>query len=318
MNQTVAAVGYLCLGILVFSLQDLILKDLSGTYPVTQAMTIRSVVALPLLLALVQVGGFRLRSANLGWLALRAVMSLGAYLSYYMGLAALPLADAVALFFVAPLVIAALGIVVLGERPHRATFVALAVGIAGVLVTLRPGGALFDWASLLSLLAATLYGAAQIVARKVGQTEGAAVMTFYQNLAFLVGAPLLALVFGGTGAVAGDVHPSVAFLTRPWIWPSTEHWLLMAACGVIATAGMTLLSQAYRMAPAGNLAVFEYSAILWAPLWGYLFFAEVPKLTTVVGAILICGAGVFALQAAGRPTRPVLRPAAPGQVTGNG
>lgn len=297
-SRTLAAIGYLCLGILVFSLQDLILKDLSGDYPVTQAMTVRSVVALPILFLLVRASGFTLRSRNFRLLVLRAAMSFGAYLSYYMALAALPMADVVALFFIAPLYITALGIVALGERPHRATFAALLVGIAGVVVTLRPDSGLFEWASLLSLFAAVLYGSAQIVARKMGEGEGAAVMTFYQNLAFLAGAPALAFLFGGDST--SGLHPSIAFLTRPWSWPPAVDLTLMAACGVIAAAGMTLLSQAYRLAPAGNLSVFEYSAILWAPLWGFLFFGEVPRVTTVVGAALICGAGLFALRAAER------------------
>ena len=143
-----------------------------------------------------------------------------------------------------------------------------------------------------------LYGSAQIVARKMGEGEGAAVMTFYQNAAFLIGAPTLAFLFGGDAA--SGLHPSVAFLTRPWAWPPAVDLALMAACGVIAAAGMTLLSQAYRLAPAGNLSVFKYSAILWAPLWGFLFFDEVPRITTVVGAVLICGAGLFALRSAER------------------
>lgn len=296
-NRSLAAIGYLCLGIFVFSLQDLILKDLSGVYPVTQAMTFRSIVAMPILIVLVRASGFSLRSRNLPLLLFRAAMSFGAYLSYYMALAALPFADVVALFFIGPLVITALGIVVLGEKPQRSTFIALFAGIVGVVVTLRPGSGLFEWASLLSLLAATLYGSAQIVARKMGEGEGAAVMTFYQNCAFIVGAPLLALAFGGD-ASAG-LHPSIAFLTRPWSWPPLFDMALMGACGAIAAVGMTLLSQAYRMAPAGNLSVFEYSMILWAPLWGYLFFDEVPRLTTIVGALLICGAGLYALRAAG-------------------
>ena len=297
-SRSLAAIGYLCLGILVFSLQDLILKDLSGVYPVTQAMTVRSIVALPILLLLVRASGFTLRSRNLGLLVLRAAMSFGAYLSYYMALAALPMADVVALFFIGPLYITALGILVLGERPHRSTFAALFIGIIGVVVTLRPGSGLFEWASLLSLLAAVLYGSAQIVARKMGEGEGAAVMTFYQNAAFLIGAPTLAFLFGGDAA--SGLHPSVAFLTRPWAWPPAVDLALMAACGVIAPAGMTQLSPPYRRAPPGTRNGFENSAIHRAPLWGFLFFDEVPRITTVVGAVLICGAGLFALRSAER------------------
>jgi drug/metabolite transporter (DMT)-like permease len=298
-NKSLAATGFLCLGVLVFSLQDVVLKGLSGTYPVTQAMTVRSIVALPILLVLVRATASlqSLFSKRAGLLAIRAVISLGAYLFYYLSIAALPLADAVALFFVAPLIIAGLGIFFLGERPRQTTFLALVVGLLGVIITLQPGLAVFEWAAALTLLAAALYSSAQILARKLGDSEGAAVITFYQNLAFLIGAPALAALVS-LGGFEDAGHQSVAFLVRPWVWPTLKDTLLMASCGVIASAGMTLLSQAYRLAPAGNVAVFEYSAIIWVPLWGLLFFDEVPKITTVLGAALICGAGLFALRTA--------------------
>src|SRR5690606_38268333 len=129
------------------------------------------------------------------------------------------------------------------------------------------------------------------LARKLGNSESAAVITFYQNLAFIIGAPMLAAIVS-LGGLEDSGHPSLSFLLRPW--------LLMAACGVIATAGMTLLTQAYRIAPAGDVAVFEYSAIIWVPLWGLVFFDEIPKLSTVIGAALICGAGLFALRTSRR------------------
>ncbi|MCV3243969.1 drug/metabolite transporter (DMT)-like permease [Mesorhizobium robiniae] len=295
-KNSLAATGFLCLGVFIFSLQDAIMKGLSDTYSVTQAITVRSIVALPILVVLVRAtGSIRfLLSKRAGLLTIRAVILLGAYLCYYLSIAALPLADAIALYVVAPLIIAGLGILFLGERPHQTTFMALVVGLIGVIITLEPGLAAFEWASALTLLAAALYSSAQILARKLGDSESAAVITFYQNLAFLIGAPVLAALVSSS-ALKDAGHPSLAFLMRPWVWPTLNDTLLMAGCGVIASAGMTLLAQAYRLAPAGNVAVFEYSAILWVPLWGFLFFDEVPRFTTVVGAALICGAGLFAL-----------------------
>ncbi|MBT1159480.1 DMT family transporter [Aminobacter anthyllidis] len=295
-KNPLAATGFLCLGVLIFSLQDAILKGLSDTYSVTQAITVRSIVALPILVVLVRAtGSIRfLLSKRAGLLTIRAVILLGAYLCYYLSIAAMPLADAIALYFVAPLIIAGLGILFLGERPHQTTYMALVLGLIGVIITLEPGLAAFEWASALTLLAAALYSSAQILVRKLGDSESAAVITFYQNLAFLIGAPVLAILVSSSGLEDAG-HPSLAFLTRPWVWPTLNDTLLMAGCGVIASAGMTLLAQAYRLAPAGNIAVFEYSAIIWVPLWGFLFFDEVPRFTTVVGAALICGAGLFAL-----------------------
>jgi drug/metabolite transporter (DMT)-like permease len=296
-NRLLPAILSLCLGVFVFSLQDAILKGMASTYAVTQAMTIRSIVALPILLVLVGVtsGLAALRSGRIGLLVLRAVVSFGAYMTYYLAIAAIPLADAVAIFFIAPLLIALLAILILGERIRWHTLIALIIGLVGVLVTLRPGGSVFEWASLFTVASAMLYASAQVLARKLGSSEEAAVITFFQNAGFLIGAPLMALWLAIFGPIEVQ-HPSLAFLVRPWVWPTWIDLLLLGACGVIAAAGMTLLSQGYRLAPASKVSVFEYSAILWAPLWGFLFFDEIPKLTTLAGAMLIGVAGFVVLR----------------------
>ena len=303
-NRVLPGIACLCLGVLVFSLQDGLIKAVSGTYPVTQALAIRAVVALPILLALVhyEAGFAALVSKRTGFLMARGAILFASYTSYYLAIAALPMADAVALFFMTPLLIMALAGPYLGERVGWRTLATVLVGLVGVVVMLRPGAGLFDWASLLSLLSAALYAFAQLMARKIGDTESASVMTFYQNGFYLVGSLVIAAIFLLAGFENGG-HPSLSFLVRPWVVPNLADFLMMAACGVIAAAGMMLLSQAYRLAPANRVATFEYTGILWAPLWGFLFFAEVPQATTVAGAALIVGAGVFALNAAGRARR---------------
>ncbi|PZO75559.1 MAG: EamA/RhaT family transporter [Mesorhizobium amorphae] len=296
-SQNLKAFAALTLGVCVFSIQDVIIKELAGRYPITQAMTVRSVVALPLLLGLVvwTAGGLRsIFARDLGWLALRALVFFVSYLCYYLALAALPIADAVALYFTAPLIISGLAVVLLGERLRWHTAVALLAGFAGVLVMLDPGEGVFQWTGLLVVVGAGLYGASQIITRRIGSGVPAAVMTFHQNLALLFGAPLLTMTFAALG-IREAAHPSLEFLVRPWVWPTPVDFAMMASCGVIAGVAMTLLSQAYRMAPAARVSVFEYTAILWGPLWGFLFFAEVPRAATWAGAALICGAGLFAL-----------------------
>ena len=295
-NRILLGIICLCIGVLVFSLQDALIKAVSATYPVTEALAIRALVAMPILLFLVhmEAGLGALVSKRARFLTVRAAIMFASYTSYYLAIAAMPMADAVALFFMTPLIIIVLAGPYLGERVHWRTLATVLVGLVGVLVMLRPGEGLFDWAALLSLLSAALYAFAQLMARKMGDTESASVMTFYQNGVYLAGSLGLAGVFALTGAEA-DSHPSLLFLMRPWLWPTLTHFFMMAACGVIAAAGMMLLSQAYRLAPANRVATFEYTGILWTPLWGFLFFAEVPQITTVIGAALIVGAGVFAL-----------------------
>lgn len=301
----------LCLGVLVFSLQDPIIKAVSGTYPVTEVIAIRALVALPILVAVVQYdGGLRtLASPRVWMLMLRAATMFASYTVYYLAIAALPLADAVALYYMAPLIIMVLAVRYLGEPLTWQTLAVSLVGMAGVIVMLRPGSGVFDWAATLSLGSAVLYGCAQLMARKMGGTETASVMTFYQNGAYLVVGVLIAVLLWAAG-IEHATHPSLQFLVRPWVWPTQTDLAMMAACGVIASIGMILLSQAYRLAPANRVATYEYTGMLWSPLWGFLFFAEVPQLTTAIGAALIVGAGIVALNVRTGPKAPAVQTAA--------
>lgn len=308
-NTMLRGMACLCLGVLVFSLQDPIIKAVSGRYPLTQVMAIRSIVSLPILMFIIhgEAGLGAIASRRFTLLALRGTVLFASYTLYYLAIAALPLADAVALYFMAPLFIMVLAGPYLGERISGRALATVLAGMAGVLVMLRPGAGLFDWAALLSLASAALYGFAQLMTRKIGDRASAAVMSFYQTAAYLIGALAAAGLFHLAG-LTHAVHPSLQFLVRPWVWPTLPDFALMAACGIIASAGMILLSQAYRLAPANRVATFEYTGILWSPLWGFIFFAEIPRHTTVIGAMLIVGAGLYAL-AASREPPPAAAPA---------
>ena len=287
----------LCAGIALFSVQDAIIKGISGDYAVTLAIVIRCLVALPILILMVRAeAGLRaLWTPNRGALILRGGIMLVAYTTYYMALAALPLAEAIALFFVSPVFVILMAGPVLGERVGWQSWVAVLVGFGGVLCILQPGSALFEPAALLSLVSAAAYATAMVHARRLGVTEPATVMAFYQNGVYLVGAVMIAVVCAGLGLRA--VHPALAFLVRPWAVPGLGDFGLMAGCGVIAALAMSLLTQAYKQAEANLVTVFEYTGMIWAPLWGYLFFAEVPKMSTVAGMALIVGAGSYAVRA---------------------
>jgi drug/metabolite transporter (DMT)-like permease len=217
-----------------------------------------------------------------------------AYTTYYMAFPALPLADAVALYFTVPLFMLALAAPMLGEAIGWRRISAVAIGFVGVIVMLRPGAGLFEPAALLSLFSALTYALAMLLARRMGSGASAAVMAFYQNGVYLVGALALAAICHLLG-ITHAAHKSLDFLVRPWVWPTTTDFLLIASCGVIAAVAMTLLTNAYRIAKASVVASFEYSGMLWAPLWGFLFFGEIPHLTTIAGAVLIIAAGLFAL-----------------------
>jgi drug/metabolite transporter (DMT)-like permease len=298
-NSPARGILCLCLGVFVFSLQDAVIKLVSGAYPLTQVVTIRSVVAIPILLTLVQieVGWRAIFSPDFWPLTARAAILFVSYTSYYMAFPALPLAQAVALYFTVPLFVTALAGPLIGERSGWKIWLAVAVGFVGVVIMLQPGSGLFEPAALLSLLAAAMYATSMLMARKLGSAQAASVMTFYQNWVYLAGAVVIAVVLHVLGIDHAD-HPSLSFLVRSWVWPTWTDGLLIASCGVIAATGMMLLTTAYRIARASLVTSFEYSGIMWAPMWGYLFFGEIPRLSTLAGAVLIVGAGMMALRAA--------------------
>lgn len=307
-NRNLLGIASLCAGILIISTQDAIIKAVSGDYAVTQAVATRSIVALPILLLFVHwEGGIRQILSPRFWaLTFRGLILLIAYTSYYLAFPALPLAEAIVLFFTAPFLVTFLAAPILGERVELKAVIALFVGFAGVLVIMRPGYGFFEPAALFSLLSAITYALAMLFARKLGVSEPASVMAFYQNWVYLAGAGLMALVFHLAGITTAE-HPSIAFLVRPWSWPDPVSLAMMAATGVIAAISMVLLTQAYRIADASLVTVFEYTGMIWAPLWGFLFFAEVPAASTLLGMLLILAAGLIVLvrprqaQLAGEP-----------------
>jgi drug/metabolite transporter (DMT)-like permease len=286
--------------VFVFTIQDAIIKQISGSYPVTELVAVRSLVALPILACLVHVEtGLRaVFTPRAGWLALRAFTLFMSYTTYYLAFPVLPLAEAVALFFTAPLLITMLAGPALGERIGWRAWLAITAGFVGVIVMLQPGTTLFEPAAFLSLLSALLYAAAALMTRRLGVAEKASVMTLYSVWVYLVGAVGLAVTLQAA-AFSTTSHPSLTFLLRPWTVPTGRDFLLMAACGLIAAIAMTLLTSAYRAAPANVVAPFEYTGILWLPLWGFMFFAEVPNWATVLGALLIVGAGITVLRSRG-------------------
>lgn len=288
----------LVIGIFVFSTQDAIIKSISGQHAVTLAIFIRAVVAFPVLLAMVhyECGIKGLITKQWRVFVLRGAILLCAYTTYFMAFPALPLAEAIALFFMVPLLVTIMSGPMLREKVTTLAWGAVAIGLVGVFIILQPGSALFNPAALLSLISAGTYALSMILARKYGGETPSSVMSFYQNIVYGIGAS----TFAGIAAILGikpPGHPSFDFLFRSWHWPNNRDLMLMGACGVIAAVGMTLLTHAYRKGQANIVTPFEYTGMIWAVVFGFVFFAEVPRATTFIGMALIAAAGVLALQA---------------------
>lgn len=294
--STPLGIAYLIAGIAVFSVQDLILKLISGDYPLYQAMVIRGLTSTPLMLIMAHFdGGLRgLISPAMPKMILRGAVMFLAYFSFYIALAGLPLPTTVALYYSGPLFITVLSVLFLKEKVAPLGWLAVLTGFLGVVIMVRPGSALFDWAALLPILSGLTYGIAMIAARKMGSTESAAALAFWGNTVFLGCACLMAAYYHD-GSHINTSHPSLAFLTRGWITPNAHDLTLMMTCGVVAAIGLWLLTQAYRIAAASTVAPFEYTGLIWSVLWGWIFWRDWPDFTGWLGISIIAGAGIFVL-----------------------
>jgi drug/metabolite transporter (DMT)-like permease len=290
--------GMLCVaaGVSVFSIQDAIVKGLSGVYPVHEIVVVRSLIALPILLfaALAEERG-KLRIHRPGLHLLRGVFLFVSYTTYYLALAHLPIAETVALYFSSPFFVAALSLPLLGERVALRSWIAITIGFLGVVLIVQPDTSLFDPTVLLPVFSALAYAISALLTRRLGTTESGGAMALTATLVYVVIGGLTALALSHV-EVAGEAHSSLRFLLNPWRWPDLLDTGLLAACGLIAAFGFFALSQGYRLAETNRAAPFEYAALPWGILWGYWFFGNFPNLVTLAGAVVIVGAGLYTLQ----------------------
>ena len=298
-NERIAGMFSVAAGVSVFSFHDAIVKGLSGVYPFHQIVFIRSVVALPVLLLIALAEGrghLTLHRPRLH--LLRGIVMYVAFTAYYLGLARLQMAETVALTFSAPLFIAALSVPVLGERVERRSWAAIGVGFLGVLILVRPGTGLADIAAAFPVMAALAYALSALFARRLGTTESGGAMALSATVVYILASGIMGLSLAGFEPPPG-AHVSVRFLLNPWAWPSAADLGRMAGCGVLAALGFFFLGQGYRLAQASLVAPFEYVALPWSALWGYLFFGALPDATMIIGAAIVVGSGLYTLQRAG-------------------
>ena len=191
----------------------------------------------------------------------------------FIALRFMTLADVTAISFTAPLFITVLAVLFLGEKVDRARWLAVLVGLAGVLIVVRPGSGLLSWGSLLPLLTALTFAGFQIVTRLIATTENTFATLFYTGL-------------------FGLIWSSLAL---PFVWqsPHTWHWLAFLMQGALGVAAHLCMIKAFSLAEASLLAPFNYSKLIWATVAGYIVFGNVPTWNTLAGASVIALAGLF-------------------------
>ena len=307
-------IGLILVAMIAISVNDLLIKMLSGGYPLHQMVFFRSFVGLLVSLVIVQFeGGWSiLRTTRPGLHALRGLLVVLSNMTFFAALAVLPLGEATALFFVAPLFITLLSIPVLGEKVGPWRMGAVLAGFAGVVIMQRPwaGGETLEVSRavlLLPVIAAALYAGMQVMTRKLGATAKASALAVYIQCTFIVVSLAVYAVAGDGRLAARFDSPAMEFLLRAWIWPEgTDRWLFLGLGVNSAIVGYTL-SQAYRLASAATIAPFEYVGLPIAIFWGWLIFGEWPAPAVWAGIALILGAGLFVFFRERVRARPVPR-----------
>lgn len=244
-------------------------------YPVYQMLAMRSAMIVPAILIYTAIfGGIgQLGTKKPKLFVFRAVITFGAPILYFSALKFMPLADATVLFFGSPLFLTILSIPIFKDKVGIHRWGAVIFGFIGVLIVLRPTDQVFQPAGLMVLLASLSYACSMIMARILGKTETLLRIVFYNNL--------------GLGVMAGAV---AVFVWVPMAW---EHVAIIGLMAALALSGHLLITRAIVVAPISVVVPFEYSAALWAVIWGYFIFGDTPAANVFLGAAVVIAAGIY-------------------------
>ena len=272
-NATLAGIGMMLLGILMFSVNDVMGKWLVATYTVGQVLVLRSAVALAVLTPFVFRQGLMrtLRPERPGLQVLRVALGSGEVALFYLAVSYLPLADTMTLWLAAPVWSALLAVLLLGERVDAGRWIAIAAGFAGVAIALNPTGASLSMPALLALLGSVLFAGMMIAGRYLRGTPDVTLVAWQTLGALLMG--LVLLPFG-------------------WVKPSWTDAALLGLLGIVAMVAHLCVTRSLKLAEASVVVPYQYTLIVWALVFGWLVFGDWPTPAMLAGSALIVAAGL--------------------------
>jgi len=287
-------IGLVVGSVFLMSFGDALIKLESASFTAWQIFALRSLIVLPLLMLIMRLRapGDPILPRSLGWVALRSALLTLMWIAYYAALPLISLSAAAVAFYTAPLFIALLARLVIGEAVGPTRWLGIVLGFAGVLIVLRPGADTFSPAVLLPVLAAMFYAVAAIVTRARCLGERPLSLALGLNAGLLVAGVLAPLIMSLAPPSAADAtaHP---FLFGPWASMGTREWALMAALALLMVCFGTGVAMAYQVAPAAVIGAFDYTYVAFAVLWSYLVFGDQPDALAVAGMALIAIGGVL-------------------------
>jgi drug/metabolite transporter (DMT)-like permease len=269
------------IAVLVFTLMDGVIKDVSQVFPTGEILFFRNFFSIPVIIAfMASTGGLRLRTRRWRGHFLRGLFGVSAMYCFFMSYRLLPLSDAIALGLSGPIFLTVLSIPFLGEKVGIRRWSAVMVGFAGVLLMTRPGSGVIHPAAFVPLGGAVFYAFAMITIRRLSDSEPSSTIVFY----FTAFATLVALSTSQLGAI----DPQYA-----WVWPNGWQWGAAVLIGCMGGVGQLLITYAFRLAPVSLIAPFDYMALVYGFLIGHLWFGEIPDAYLIAGGALVVASGVY-------------------------
>ena len=275
------AIGLYSVAILLLSVMDVLIKWLSAEYSTVQIVFFRALFGMvPMMLLIPRSGGLAaLKTRRWPLHALRGLIGLATALCFFFAFGLMPLADAYAIAFAAPLVMTALSVPILGESVGIRRWLAVLAGFVGVIVMLRPGTAglseLLGIGTIAAIAGTIFFALVVLLTRKLSRTEGNAAIIFH----------------GGMIAVGG----SLLLLPFHFTMPDPAGFALLATVGLLGGTGVIFFIEALRQAPVAILAPFDYTAMIWAVIFGYAIWADLPDAWTIAGSAVVIASGLYVL-----------------------
>jgi len=273
-SATLAGIGLMLAGVLLFSINDAVGKWLLATYSVGQLLLLRSVATLLLLSPLIwRAGKAAFTSApRPGLQLLRTVLSTLEVAMFFWAVAYMPLADAMTFYLAGPIYVTALSVLFLRERVGWRRWTAVLVGFAGVIIALRPSAATLTLPALIALGGSIFYALLMITTRLVKETDDIVLMSSQFLGTFIF------------GAVAAPLS---------WVTPTAYDMIFLSGFGAISIVALFCINRSLKLAPASVVVPYQYTLILWGVLFGWRFFGAVPDVFTLAGAAIIVAAGLY-------------------------
>jgi drug/metabolite transporter (DMT)-like permease len=275
-NRTLIGILFMCAASSLFPVMNGLVQVLSPRYSTEQIVWARTVSHMIFVLALFgpRFGPSLVRTTQPKWQILRSLLQLMSTLFFFSGVKHLVLAKAASISFTAPFIVALLAWPILGERISRRRLAAVAVAFIGVLIVIRPGSDVFQWASLLMLGSATCYALYQIFTRRVAGHDRPETSAVYSAL---IGSIVMSLVV-------------------PFVWITPVSWTdaaLLFSLGILGGLGHYFVARAMTYAQASIIAPFSYWQLVGSVIFGYVVSGHLPEVSTWIGAAIIISAGIY-------------------------